>query len=150
VDLRDMVAQTRPGETVPVVVKRGNGERTLNVTVGTVPDVPVAQNASPTKTDAPRAKLGVSVANSDDPQVRQQLGLKGDVPAGAVVVQVIPGSPASEAGLQPGDIIQRLDGKIVNNSAQLTDISHNLKNDATVTAVVRRGKQTILMDIQLD
>jgi serine protease Do len=149
VDLRDMVAQTKPGDTVPVVVKRGNGDRTLNVTVGTAPEAQVAQNASPAKAD-PRAKLGISLANSDDPQVRQQLGLKGDVPAGAVVVQVIPGSPASEAGLQPGDIIERLDGKSVANAAQLSDIAHGLKSDTTVTAVVRRGKQTLLVDIQLD
>jgi len=148
--LRDMVAQTQPGTTVPVVVKRGNAETTLNVTVGTAPAAQVAQNnAAPARADA-RTKLGVSVADANDPQVRQQLGLKGNVTQGAVVVEVVPGSPASDAGLQPGDIIQRLDGKAVTGSTQLSEIARGLKAEGTVSAVVRRGNQTILVDIPLD
>ncbi len=146
--LRDLVAQTAPGTSVPVVVKRGNGERTLNVTVGTAPAEQVAQNAAPNRTDT-RAKLGVSVADANDPQVRQQLGLKGGVTEGAVIAEVVPGSPASDAGLQPGDIIVRLDGKPIANAAQLTQVAHGLGNDGTVSAVVRRGKQTLLVDITL-
>jgi len=131
-------------------VKRGNAETTLNVTVGTAPAAQVAQNnAAPARPDA-RTKLGVSVADANDPQVRQQLGLKGNVTQGAVVVEVVPGSPASDAGLQPGDIIQRLDGKAVTGSTQLSEIARGLKAEGTVSAVVRRGNQTILVDIPLD
>ncbi|HZP81707.1 MAG TPA: PDZ domain-containing protein [Chthonomonadaceae bacterium] len=148
-DLRDMVARTAPGTRVPVVVRRNNAERTLNVTVGTVPDTQVARNDSPARPDA-RAKLGVSVADANDPQVRQQLGLKGQATPGAVVVEVIPGSPAAAAGLQPGDIITRLDGKTINSASQLTEAVRGLKSDASVNAVVRRGNQTVLAQIDID
>lgn len=147
--LREMVARVAPGTSVPVVVRRGDAERTLNVTVGTMPNAQVARNDSPARPDA-QAKLGVSVADANDPQVRQQLGLKGQGTPGAVVVQVIPGSPAAEAGLQPGDIITRLDGKAITSANQLTEAARGLKSDATVSAVVRRGNQTVLAQIDID
>ncbi len=147
--LREMVARTRPGETVPVVVKRGNAERTINVTVGTFPAEQVAQNETPAKSDT-RARLGVSVADANNAEVRQQLGLKGNGRPGALVVEVVPGSPASDAGIQPGDVIERLDGKAITNASDLSAAVRNLKSDTSVSAIIRRGQQTVLAQINLD
>jgi serine protease Do len=153
VDLRDRVARTKPGDTVPVVVRRDGHETTLNVTVGSAPDLQAAESGNsnenaPAKPNKVTAKLGVRVANASDPDVRQELKLKGN-PQGAVIVETVPGSPASEAGLQPGDILERLNGRTITNADQLSDIVSGIKGDS-VNAVVRRGSQTMLVQINLD
>jgi serine protease Do len=146
--LRDMVARTQPGTTVPVVVRRDSHDVTLNVTVGSAPDQQVAQNNTPGEPSA-QSKLGVSVANATDPQVRKQFSLKDSITNGAVVANVVPGSPASEAGIQPGDVIVRLNDKPITNADQLASAAHSLKDGDSVPAVIRRGNQTVLVQINL-
>jgi serine protease Do len=146
--LRDMVARTRPNESVNIVVLRNGHEETLHATIGTVPEQSVAQNEAPV-TQGAHGKLGVQIANAGDADVRRQLNLK-DGDQGAAIVSVVPGSPASEAGLQPGDIIVRLNGKPIADAGQLSDVAKGLKEGASASVVVRRGKQTILSQIHLE
>lgn len=152
--LRDMVARSQPGTRVDVVVKRDGSEKSLTPTIESVPTEKVAAADQPADSAAPRGKLGVQVANVSDPDVRQQLGLKETVKEGAVIVSVVPGSPAQEAGLMAGDIVTRLNGKPVNDAAQLTSVAGSLKSGATVPVVVRRragsGMETLLLQIVLE
>jgi len=148
--LRDMVARSQPGTRVDVVVKRDGHEISLTPTIGSAPsDQGGASSAVPNK-ETPRGKLGVQVANVTDPDVRQQLKLPDSVKEGAVVVNVVPGSPASDAGLQPGDVIMRVEGKPVKDANNLTDMARGLKAGSTVPVVVRRGTETMLVQINLE
>ena len=156
VALRDMVSRTKPGESVPVVVRRDGSEHTLNVTVSSAPDLQTAQNNDTATPDdnspSPGArvgKLGVSVANATDSAARQQLNLKGAGQPGALITEVVPGSPASDAGLQAGDVILKLNGKSVGSASQLNDIVRTL-HSGSVQAVVRHGDQTLLVPITID
>ncbi len=150
VALRDLIARTAPGTEADVVVKRGNSDVTLHVKVGAAPAVQTAENrATPEGTSATRGKLGVQVADANDPQVREQLGVKGAT-KGAIIADVVPGSPASEAGLQAGDVITRLDGKAIDNAAQLTEAARNLRNGSTVSAVIKRQGEVMLVQISLE
>ena len=147
-ELRDMIARTAPGTSIPVVVNRSGKEQTLNVTLGVPKDQQVAEKLDADKaTD--KSKLGLKVGNVTDPDLSDQF-TKTEVKSGAVVVEVVPGSPASEAGLEQGDVILRLDGKAIANADQLKSVAKDLPGGATVTAVVRRGDQTILAKIELD
>ncbi len=147
--LRDMVAQTKPGDTVPVVVRRNGAEQTLHVTIGAAPEQTVAQNDVPSQ-PATSGKLGVSVANATDPDVRKQLNLPAGLSSGAVIVQVAPGSPAADAGLQAGDVIMRLNAKQIGNASELSAAASSLKDGSMVSVVVRRGKQQILTQLTLE
>ncbi len=59
---------------------------------------------------ARRAWLGVKIQTVTD-DIAESVGL--DSPRGALVVDVTPGSPAEQGGLQPGDVILEFDGKDV-------------------------------------
>ena len=63
-----------------------------------------------------RAYIGVGIqpVNKD---LADQLGLK--TPGGAIVTEVVPGSPAEQAGIEVEDVIIGFGGQAVQNSAQL-------------------------------
>ncbi|MGE5755145.1 MAG: Do family serine endopeptidase [Planctomycetaceae bacterium] len=63
-------------------------------------------------------------------------------PRGSLVVDVQPGSPASKAGLQVGDVIVKLDGKDVPDPASLRNQTASLAVDSKVPLTYyREGKQ---------
>lgn len=61
------------------------------------------------------------------------------VPAGAVVVEVVQGSPADKAGIQQGDIITELDGRTISGMSQLQDTLQYYAAGETVDVVVQRS-----------
>jgi serine protease Do len=63
-----------------------------------------------------RAWLGVSIQRVT-PELAEGLGLKR--PQGALVAQVLDRSPAFKAGLKPGDVITKFDGKEIADSSDL-------------------------------
>ena len=147
-ELRDMISHTAPGTSFPVVVKRDGKEQTLNVTLGAPQDQKVAEKPTPA-TVTEKSKLGLKVGNVYDADLSDQAG-KAGAKSGAVVVEVIPGMPAAEAGIEKGDVITRLAGQKIANAAQLTTVAQGLQSGSTVTAVIRRGNQTLLTQIEMD
>ena len=82
---------------------------------------------------------------SDDPEVGDSAGmLVVQPPAGDVMVaQILPGSPAEEAGLQPGDVIQRI-GTLVAADLGLGQVRRHFKQPGTVdTLSVVRGSSEL-------
>ena len=63
-----------------------------------------------------RGRLGVYIQGMS-PELAPSFGLK--TPHGALVAQVEPDSSAARAGLKPGDIVLKVDGKEVNESNEL-------------------------------
>ena len=61
------------------------------------------------------------------------------VPEGAVVVEVVDGSPADKAGIQQGDIITELDGRTVSSMTQLQDTLQYYAAGEKVDVVVQRS-----------
>jgi serine protease Do len=78
-------------------------------------------------------ELTVELANS--------FGLK--EPRGALVAAVQKGGPADKAGIQPGDVILSLNGKLVEDSADLARVIGSAKPGSTVAAEVwHKGART--------
>ena len=63
-----------------------------------------------------RSWIGVSIRGIT-PELARGFGL--ERPRGALVAQVVEGGPAKKAGLQPGDIITRFDGREIEDASQL-------------------------------
>src|SRR2546426_3345223 len=96
--LRNLIAGTAPGTTLKLTVLRDGREQTLDVALGETPERGPTTAAPPSAPERP----GLSVTDVT-PEVAKKLGLPPGL-AGALVTEVIPGGPAAEAGLRPGDV----------------------------------------------
>ena len=76
------------------------------------------------------------------PQLQQQYGFTPS--QGAVILSVLPGSPADSAGLQQGDVIVGIDSNPVNSATQLQSVLSKTKPGQTVQVAFYLGslKQT--------
>jgi S1-C subfamily serine protease len=88
------------------------------------------------------AFLGVSTQSLDlvPPAIIDRLGIDAD--DGAFVSEVVPGSGAEEAGIQPGDVIVEIDGRDIDEPADVGEIILDREPGDTVEVVVERdGKE---------
>ncbi|HEY9094244.1 MAG TPA: DegQ family serine endoprotease [Hydrogenophaga sp.] len=84
-----------------------------------------------------RGRIGVQI-DQVNKEVAESIGL--GKPRGALVRGVEDGSPASKAGIQPGDIIVKFDGKDVDNSVDLPRLVGNTRpGTKSRVTVFRRG-----------
>jgi len=87
---------------------------------------------------AQHARLGVTVQDLTQP-LADSFGLQR--PDGALVSQVAPGSPAASAGLQPGDVIQKIDGQpTVQAGALSARVAQAVPGERIALGVWRQGK----------
>ena len=84
-----------------------------------------------------RGRIGVQI-DQVTKEVAETIGL--GKPRGALVRSVEPGGPADKAGVEPGDIITRVDDKTVEKSGDLPRLIGSIKpGTRTTTQVFRRG-----------
>jgi serine protease Do len=86
-----------------------------------------------------RGRIGVSIAPVTK-EVAEAIGL--GAPRGALVQGVESGLPADKAGIEPGDIILRVDGKAVERSADLPRLIGSAKPGTKSTLQLFRRGQT--------
>uniref|UniRef100_A0A672GH92 Serine protease HTRA2, mitochondrial n=1 Tax=Salarias fasciatus TaxID=181472 RepID=A0A672GH92_SALFA len=67
-----------------------------------------------------------------------------DVSSGVLVQQVIPDTPAESGGIKEGDIITKLNGRLVGTTA---DVHQVLKSDRPLLIQIRRGNEDLLFNI---
>jgi len=85
-----------------------------------------------------RGRLGVGIQDVNQ-ALADSFGLK--KPAGALVGSVENGSPAAKAGLQPGDVIVRYNGKEITSSNELPVlVSNTAPGSVAKLDVVRKGE----------
>jgi serine protease Do len=130
--LQVTVGQTRPGTTIKLQVMRDSKGMELPVTLEKMGarDKGEDESAS-TEGGKPRWGLGLGEMT---PNVRQQLPGGNDL-KGVVVERVVPGSPADNAGLRPGDVILSVNRHEVQSVA---DVQKNLGS-------VPKGQDALLL-----
>ena len=139
-DLPRLVAGVRSGETARIEVWRHGSERTVEVTIGSVPAGDVM--ASGRTEDHGQPALGLSLASLTD-EVRRRFGLADDA-RGVVVVAVEAGSAAAERGLRPGDVVVMAGQDPVAAPADVVravDSAAAAKRRSVVLLVSRRGEE---------
>jgi serine protease Do len=130
------IADVAPGTKVQLGILRDGHSQTVDLTVGEYHgNTQVAANEGDGNGGrANNGKLGLAMADLT-PNVRQQLNIPDDV-KGAAVQSVRPGSPAEDAGLQPGDVIVQVDRKNVDSASQVADSVHSIPAGKDVLLLV--------------
>jgi serine protease Do len=122
--LQMAIADVTPGTKVQLGILRNGHAQTVDLTVGEYhAKAQVANNESGADGTAGNSgKLGLAMADLT-PDVRQQLSLP-DGLKGAAIANVRPGSPADDAGLQPGDVIVQVNRHEVDSASQTVATVH--------------------------
>ncbi len=133
--LRLRIAETAPGTVVRLQIWRNRQQRDIAVKLGELPEK--NERASLDGAAAPTALAGLQV---DDltPQVARALRLPGDT-RGVVVTAVAEDSPAADAGLQHGDVIQQINRQPVANVRDFNRIAGRVGKDPVLLLVNRGG-----------
>jgi len=143
-DLRLKVATMAPGTTVHVKVIRNGEPRDVSLALGEAPAGKGAAN-SPGGSAENSPMRGVQVDDLTS-EIRQQLGLKPDV-KGVVVTEVPEASPAADAALQRGDVIEQINKQPVNSVADYQRLI-NQAGKQTLVLLVNRGGTTTFLVVQ--
>ena len=81
------------------------------------------------------------------PELQEQENLDED--HGALIIEVVPQSPAEEAGLEEGDIIRAVDGAEINENHTLAELIGSFGPGEEVELTVIRDGRRITIDVEL-
>jgi Do/DeqQ family serine protease len=93
-----------------------------------------------------RGSLGVDVQDLT-PRVAAALGIQAG--RGALITEVVPGSPAARAGLKPGDLVVSVNGKPVSDAQDLRNLQALEPLGSTLRMGVERGGKHVEIDARL-
>ena len=137
-DLAKKVSAQIPGETVKLGISRRGEEKTLTLTLGTLPNERQARNDRRGGRDGGRSERpdGVGV-----PQLGLSLAPAGSVGGagkdGVVILDVDPSGPAAERGFKTGDVILDVGGKAVASSGDVRDALKEARSQGKGQVLVR-------------
>jgi serine protease Do len=136
--LRLLASQTAPKTKVNVKLLREGKEKTVSVTLGELPD-DIAMGGEPKSPSGEGSDLldGVEMADLDS-RARRQFALPSDL-QGALVTRVNEDSPASAAGLKPGDVILEINHKEVSGVDDAIEQARQTKGKSLLLRVWSNG-----------
>jgi serine protease Do len=130
-ELARKIGTMAPGTTVKLGIIHDSHDKTLSLTLGTLPNDKVASNDQDNSqhdtADAEVPKLGLTLAPAD----------KNSGGAGVVVTAVVDGGIAAEHGFQVGDVILDIGGKTVSTPADIRKGLADAKTDGKHTVLLR-------------
>jgi len=147
--LRNLVAESKPGSDAKVQIIRDGQEKDLTVTLGERPNNLSAsggESEGGSEEEQSSTKLGLSVQTLTS-DLAKQLKYEGD--HGVVITNVTPGSVAEGAGLQRGDLIKEVDRKEISSVQDFHKAVKGIKKGDTVAFLVRRGANTFYVALEL-
>ena len=142
-ELRNRIAATRPGARVTVTVRRDGAEKTLTATLDELPAPAGADEGSAGEPRGEAGALGLRVEPLPRDRARA-LGLEEG--EGVIVSAVQPNSPASEAGIRQGDVIEEAGGDFVGSVSELKE-AISTAGTRPLLVLVRRGDQSLYLTI---
>jgi serine protease Do len=123
-----LIADTPPGQKVSLRIFRDKKEHVVGIKIGELADESDATQPS----EAKDPELGLRVQRIT-PEAARRLGLNSA--KGVLVVEVLPGSPADQVGIEPADVIREV------NQRQVSSV----KDFERATRLGRRGDRILLL-----
>ena len=135
--LPPVVANAPPGSKVAVTLMRKGREKTVQLTVAELPEEPTA--AAP----AIRPQEGPGMVVQElTPEIARSVGVSPQT-QGVVVTRVQEGSPAEDAGVQPGDVILEVNQQKIHSLREYRAALGRVKGSNRVLFLVRRGDDVV-------
>lgn len=142
-DVQRQVLTHGVGDGVALDVWRDGKMVAINAKAGELsPEDSSSPGQAEEETSSPRAKLGLSL-QALTPQLADRLGLKN--PQGVLIGGVKPGSPASEAGLQRGDLIAEINRQTVKSVEEANKLLSQSRPGGHVLLIQRGESHTYIL-----
>ena len=139
-NLRNMVSQSKVGTKIKVTVLRNGKQLVFNAVISEFPqDMARAMPEDNTETmqEEENELAGFNVMELTG-EIAKQLGLSRNE-SGVVIVKVDSYSPAGDAGLKKGDVIQEINKKRIKNLNDFNKITPHIRKGDTLLLFINRG-----------
>jgi len=140
-DFPSVIADTPPGQKVTLKIVREKKEQTVAVKIGELPD----ESDASQQIEAKDAEIGLRVQRIT-PEAARRLGMNST--KGVMVVEVQPGSPADQVGLEPADVIREVNQRPVNNVKDFQLALRQGRRGDRILLLVQRGDNAVFFAVK--
>ena len=140
---RNKVSSNPPGTEIELKINRDGKTRAITVTTGEFPGEEAAAASGP----AAYEKLGLTVRDLT-PELVERFGYEDE--QGVIVSNVMRGSPAAEAGIQPGHLITSVNREAVASVAEFKAALRSGKDDDIVLLLVKDQRGARFVTLRLE
>ena len=140
-DLPAIVADTPPGQRLTLKIVRDKKEQAVAVKIGDLPD----ESDTSQLVEAKDPEMGLRVQRIT-PEAARRLGLSST--KGVLVVEVQPGSPADQVGLEPADVIREINQRPVNNVKDFERAVRQGRRADRTLLLVQRGDNAVFFSVK--
>lgn len=143
-DLPPMVGITPINDKATLKIIRQGETQLLHFNVGLLPDSPDQLAMSKSNSKAPENQLGIVVSELT-PDQRQLL----QIARNGVLVQEVMNGAAREAGIQRGDVILRIQNKVVRDLNDFDKIVKKLPTRVSIAVLIQRQGNPVFLALKL-
>jgi serine protease Do len=136
-----VIADTPPGQKVSLKIVHEKKEQTISVKIGELPE----ENDGSQKTESRDPEIGIRVQRIT-PEAARRLGMIST--KGVLVMEVQPGSPAEQIGVEPADVIREVNQRPVNNVSDFERAVRQGRRGDRILLLVQRGDNTVFFALK--
>jgi serine protease Do len=136
-----VIADTPPGQKVTLKIFREKKEQLVSIRIGELTD----ESDVNQQVEAKDAELGLRVQRIT-PDAARRLGLASA--KGVLVVEVQPGSPADQVGIEPADVIREVNQRAVNNVKEFERATRLGRRGDRILLLVQRGDNAVFFAVK--
>jgi len=136
-----VIADTPPGQKVSLKIVHEKKEQTISVKIGELPE----ENDANQKTESRDPEIGIRVQRIT-PEAARRLGMIST--KGVLVMEVQPGSPAEQIGVEPADVIREVNQRPVNNVSDFERAVRQGRRGDRILLLVQRGDNTVFFALK--
>jgi serine protease Do len=140
-DFPSVIADTPPGQKVTLRIFRDKKEQTMAVKIGELQD----ESDPNQQAEARDPDLGLRVQRIT-PEAARRLGLSSS--KGVLVVEVQPGSPADQVGIEPADVIREVNQRPVANVRDFERATRQGRRGDRILLLVQRGDNAVFFAVK--
>jgi serine protease Do len=139
-DFPGVIADTAPGQRITLKIVREKKEQTVAVKIGELADEDPNQQL-----EARDPELGLRVQRIT-PEGARRLGLSSS--RGVLVMEVQPGSPADQVGIEPADVIREVNQRPVTNVKEFERATRQGRRGDRILLLVQRGDNAVFFAVK--